>query len=384
MMQTAKKVEHYITEHMDEFLDELRTVVNLESHTYGAPEIKDQCGLYLKYLFEHLGFEVECITCKGVGTHIMGRLGKSDDRVLLVGHYDTVFPIGTTRERPFSMDDSRAYGPGIYDMKGGLISFYFALKALHELDIFPQGREIDFFFNCDEESGSATSKDYIMLLAQQAKAALVAEPGHSGEGYVTSERFGRSVVTIKAIGEAGHAGNRPEYAANPLLTLSEIILYLESLCDKRRGIWYSPVCLHGGDVGATAMTPAEACVVYDIRFLNEALECEANEAISNLDKYAKKVKLEITGGREKPPFSQDARQAPLLARAGKIVEELGYSFMPTRLGGGSDCNFIASVGCPTLCGLGLNGDFLHNPKEYVELGTIPVRVALLAELIRTA
>ena len=131
------------------------------------------------------------------------------------------------------------------------------------------------------------------------------------------------------------------------------------------------------------MTPAEAHVIYDIRYLNEKLEQEVEEVLNNLPTTLKTVKLEVSGGREKPPFAQNEIHAKVYDRAKEIVEELGHTFCPTRLGGGSDCNFTASVGCPSLCGLGLNGDFLHNPKEYILVDTIPDRVALVAELIRT-
>lgn len=382
-MSNSKTIEAFVAQHQDEFLKVLGDVVNLESHTYGAPEVKNQCGLYLKRLFEELGFSVEVIDVGDVGIHITGKYGDSDHKTLLVGHYDTVFPTGTTKERPFSIRDGKAYGPGIYDMKGGLVSFYMAIKTLKALDMMPADREIRFFFNCDEEAGSGTSKDAIMKLAAESDACLVAEPGHDSEGYVTAERFGRSVVTFTAKGEASHAGNRPDYAANPLVELSHLILHLESLCDKKRGIWYSPVSMHGGDVGATAMTPAEASVIYDIRYLNEELGREVEEVLQNIRPTQKNVEIEISGGREKPAFAQSPVHAKVLSRAEEIVAELGYAFHPTRLGGGSDCNFTASVGCPSLCGLGLNGDFLHNPKEYITIDTIPARVALVAELIRT-
>ena len=382
-MGNSKMIEAFVAEHREEFLSVLEKVVNLESHTYAPRDVKNQCGLYLKSLFDGLGFQTSVVDVGETGIHITGRYGSGSQKILLVGHYDTVFPTGTTRERPFSTSGNKAFGPGIYDMKGGLVSFYMAMKALLELGLMPEDKEVTFFFNGDEEAGSGTSKDAIMKLASQSNACLVAEPGHDSEGYVTSERFGRSVVTITAKGVAGHAGNRPDYTANPLLELAYVLPYLESLCDKGRGIWYSPVSMHGGDVGPTAMTPSEAYVIYDIRYLNEELGREVEETLRGLSPKLKGVALEITGGREKPPFAQSEVHAKVFNRAKEIVEELGYEYHPTRLGGGSDCNFTASVGCPSLCGLGLNGDFLHNPQEYVRTDTIPARVALVAELIRT-
>lgn len=379
----SSKIKQYVAQHQQEYLDLLRNLVNLESHTYGKREVKDKCGMYLCSLFQELGFDVECIDAGETGIHLRGKLGNSTRKILLVGHYDTVFPIGTTKERPYSQDAEKAYGPGIYDMKGGLVSFYMAIRALKELDLLPKDREIDFFFNCDEEAGSPTSKAEIMALARQAEVCLVSEPGHDSPGYVTAGRFGRSVVTFTAKGEASHAGNRPDYAANPLVELSHLIIHLEALCDKDKGIWYSPVSLHGGDVGATAMTPATAQVIYDIRYRNEELGSEVERALAALTPVMDTVSIDISGGREKPPFVQGRTNEMLCLQAKKIIEELGCTYAPACLGGGSDANFTASVGCPSLCGLGPNGDFLHNEKEYILLKTIPTRVALVAELIRT-
>lgn len=379
----SRRIAAYVSSHLEEFLAVLQDVVDLESHTYGDRQVKDRCGSYLKELFEGIGFQVEAVDAGEIGFHLSGKLGDHQDKVLLVGHYDTVFPTGTTRERPFSRQGDRAFGPGIFDMKGGLVGFYMAVKALKELDLLPADKEVDFFFNCDEEAGSGTSRERIVALAKQAKACLVAEPGHKGEGYVTAERFGRSVVTVTAHGVAGHAGNRPEYTANPLVELSKVVEELESRCDRSRGIWYSPVSLHGGDRGPTAMTPGDAYVIYDIRYLNEALGQEADAAVNGLCPTQPSVRFEVTGGVEKPPFIQTEESRWLWNRAKEITEEMGHTFLPARLGGGSDANFTAAAGCPTLCGLGLNGDFLHNPKEYVMIDTIPDRVALLAELIRT-
>ncbi len=379
----SRSVAAYVSEHLEEFLTVLRDVVNLESHTYGERQVKDRCGCYLKQLFEGLGFQVEAVDAGEIGFHLSGKLGDHREKLLLIGHYDTVFPTGTTAARPFTRQGDRAYGPGIFDMKGGLVAFYMALKALKELDLLPEDREIDFFFNCDEEAGSGTSRERIEALAKQARACLVAEPGHEGEGYVTAERFGRSVVTITAHGVAGHAGNRPAYTANPLVELSRVVAELERRCDRDRGIWYSPVSLHGGDQGPTAMTPGDARVIYDIRYLNDDLGREAEAAVQGLRPGQGGVQFEITGGVEKPPFIQTEESRWLLDRAREITEEMGYAFRPTRLGGGSDANFTAAAGCPTLCGMGLNGDFLHNPREYIVIHTIPDRVALLAELIRT-
>lgn len=382
-MLQSQKICDYVKANQEEFLQILKEVVNLESHTYGEREVKNKCGQYLKNLFEKIGFEIEIMDVGEIGMHLRGRRGNSKNKILLVGHYDTVFPTGTTQERPFSIRENKAYGPGIFDMKGGLVSYYMGIKALLELKLMPEDKEIDLFFNCDEEAGSGTSKDAIMELASHAKACLVAEPGHKGEGYATVERFGRSVVKITANGMAGHAGNRPEYTANPLIELSRQLLQINDLCEVEKGLYYSAVSMHGGDFGATAMTPESAYLILDIRYQNEELGQKAADSIAALKPTIENMKLEISGGSEKPPFEQNDSCAIVYNRAKEIVEEMGFVFTPKKLGGGSDANFTASTGCGTLCGLGLNGEFLHNPKEFILIDTIPQRVALVAELIRT-
>lgn len=379
----SQKICDYVEARKEEFLCVLEKLVNLESHTYGPKEVKNQCGLYLKELFENIGFEMEAVDVGEIGIHLRGKRGSSEKKILLVGHYDTVFPTGTTKERPFCVKKNKAYGPGIFDMKGGIVSYYMGIKALIELGLMPEDKEIDLFFNCDEEAGSGTSKEHIVKLASKAKACLVAEPGHKGEGYATAERFGRSVVKITAHGIAGHAGNRPDYTANPLIELSRQLLHFDELCEVEKGLYYSAVSMHGGDIDATAMTPESAYLILDIRFQNDELGKKVAMSIDAIKPTMENMTLEVTGGIEKPPFEQNDACAVVYQRAKEIVEEMGYEFAPKKLGGGSDANFTASVGCGTLCGLGLNGEFLHNPKEFIIIDTIPQRVALIAELIRT-
>lgn len=382
-MSQAVKIREYVASRRDDFLEVLGRLVDLESHTYGERDVKDRCAAYLKRLFEGAGATMREIDKGEVGTHLVGSVGSGPRKILLVGHYDTVFPTGTTKDRPFTVRDGRAYGPGVFDMKGGLASYWMAITALRDLGIFPDDRSVELFFNCDEEAGSGTSRAIVEEMARDCAACLVAEPGHSGEGYATIERFGRSVVKITANGVAGHAGNRPDYSANPLLELAAVMQHLEAKSDKSRGIWYSPVSLHAGDAGPTAMTPETAYAWFDIRYADESLGREVDEELRALRPSSESVSFEITGGVEKPPFGPTEANARVRERAKEIVEEMGHTFAPKRLGGGSDGNFTSAVGCGTLDGLGLNGAFLHNPKEYIEIDTIPSRVALVAELIRT-
>lgn len=379
-MSVYQEAVKYTQENLGDFLSRLEKAVNLESFTYGESSVKNLCGVYLKGLFEEAGFEMSKLDCGEVGFHLYGKHGSSDKKILLLGHYDTVFPTGTTQERPYRIDGNRAYGPGIYDMKGGDIALYMAVRFLREKGLL-KNKELDVFLSCDEESGSATSKDFIMDMARSAYACLVAEPGHIGEGYVTSERFGRSVYTLKAHGVAGHAGNHPEYASNPIVELSHHIAKLNTLTKEDGSLTFTAVSVHSGAEGPTAMIPGEGYAIFDIRYDSMDLESQVSTAFLGLTPLLKNMKLELLGGIEKHSIELTEKSRIVYDTAKTIIEEEGYKFLPAKLGGGSDGNFTASVGCSTLDGLGLNGDFLHNPQEYVIIDTIPQRVALLAELI---
>lgn len=380
-MLNSEIIEGYVEKHREEFLEALKNTVNFESHIYGEKEVKNKCGEYLQGIFEAIGFKMNRIDAGEQGFHLFGSLGDYERRVFLVGHYDTVFPTGTTEERPFSIKENKAFGPGIFDMKGGVISFYMAVKALKALDMLPE-TSIDIFLSCDEEGGSITSKDFIIEAAKKCSACLVAEPGHKGLGYVTAERYGRDVYTVTVEGIAGHAGNHPEYAANPLVELSKQLLKIDAMSKVEEGLQYTVVSLHGGDMGATAMIPDKGYLILDIRYSSEALGRQVHEAMHSLMPFDERCSIAVTGGVEKPAITLRDNNRLVYDRAKEICEERGWEFIPKKLGGGSDGNFTAAV-CPTLDGLGLNGEFLHNPKEYVQTDTIPQRVALVAELIRT-
>ena len=374
-------VVKYTENHMDEFLTCLEKTVNYESYTFGDRKTKDQCGEYLKELFSYIGFDMSTLDIGEAGGHIYGKYGNSENKILLLGHYDTVFENGTTKDRPFYTDGIKAYGPGIYDMKGGDIVFYMAMKYLIENSLI-EDKEVDIFISADEEGGSVTSKDFVMEMARKAQACLVAEPGHEGVGYVTSERYGRNVYTLKAHGTAGHAGNHPEYAVNPIVELSHQIVQLDQLTKKDGSLTCTAVSLHSGAVGPTAMIPGEGYAIFDVRYDSKQNKEIVENGFGHLIPFLNGIKLELIGGEEKPQIELTDKSRKPFDTAKEIIEEAGYEFKPTKLGGGSDGNFTSSVGCPTLDGLGLNGDYLHNPKEYIVIDSIPQRVALMAELIR--
>lgn len=380
-MSTVQAMVQKLQDKKQDFLEILEKVVTLESYVYGEREIKNRCGQYLEELFQGIGFETWQIDAGEAGIHICGKYGNGKNRIFLLGHYDTVFEIGTIKHRPFRIEDDYAFGPGIFDMKGGIVAFYMAMKVLLEDKLLPDDTQVTFFFSCDEEGGSITSRKEIEKMAKDADVCLVAEPGHKGEGYITYERYGRDVVTVKAIGVEGHAGHDPQF--NPLIEISRQALYIQEKCRDEKKMFAAIVSMHGGFTNPTARTPEEAYLIADIRYRDAEHGKMAAELIQNLKSTMQGVRLEISGGVEKPALLQGSYSEKACTRTKEIIEEMGFAYLPTCLGGGSDGNFTSGIGCPTIDGLGLNGEFLHNPREYVVVSTIPYRVALIAELIRT-
>jgi glutamate carboxypeptidase len=266
-------------------------------------------------------------------------------------------------------------------MKGGIVVFYMAIKTLQALSLLDQDIEINLILNSDEEAGSGTSKDFSLEKAKTAKACLDTEPGFLSVGSIKAQRYGRAVYKVEAHGIAGHAGNHPDRAVSPIVELSHQIQKLHTLNDFEAGLTISPVSLHSGESGSLAMIPEKAYMYLDVRFSTQELSDKITTIIQNLKPVQEGTRLEITGGLEKPPLELTERNAVLLEEAKSIAAELGFEIEPITCGGGSDGNFTSPV-CATLDGIGLNGDLLHNPGEYVRTDTIPQRVTLVAELIR--
>lgn len=375
------KIIEYVEAHRDEFMDFLLGMVKRESYSYAKKAVKNECGQYIYDHFTELGFNLEKIDAGDFGYHIHGTLGTSKDRVLLVGHYDTVFETGSLENMPCYVKDGKAYGPGIFDMKAGIAVFYMGIKAMKELGIMPD-KTIEVFFNCDEEAGSPTSSAPITECAKTARYALIGEPPYLEKGSVKAERLGRGMYKITAKGIAGHAGNEPWKAASPIVELSKLVEKLDNACEYEKGLYYSVVSFHGGEQFSTAKIPDDAYILVDVRYKDAELMEKGCAFINGLVPENEQVHFEIEGGIEKQPIYQNERNHKLYEKAEEICKSAGVQIIPHVSGGGSDGNFT-STQCATLDGMGLNGKYLHNPKEYVLLETIPFRVGLAAELIRT-
>lgn len=368
-------------ERMNGFLDLLRQAVELESPTYGDKQASDACCRFFQKLYEELGFTVKVIHQPDCGNQCIAEYGDGPESLFLVGHYDTVFPMGTLKTMPWRVEDGKAHGPGALDMKGGFIQCWQALAILRDLGIAPR-KKLRVFFNSDEEAGSPSSHERIMAEARNSVYSLILEPGLKNLGDVKSSRSGRAVYKIIAHGRAAHSGIEPQNAASAILELAHIVPALDALNNPGLNTTVSPTFVTAG-IDNTATIPGEGRLTVDIRSTTAEELTRVCTAIEGLQPAVPGVRLEILGGLEKAPLEHTEPNRALFLRANALARELGFELTGHAIGGGSDGNFTAMAGAVTMDGLGLTGEFSHNEKEYVLLDHIPFRVALLARLIQT-
>jgi len=296
---------------------------------------------------------------------------------LLLGHYDTVYDLGTLKTMPWREKDGRLCGPGVFDMKSGIVQIMYALRALQELcGSLP--RPVTVWLVSDEETGSDTSRVLTEKLASQCAAALVCEPSGPG-GAVKTARKGVGDFVIRVTGHASHAGLDFEKGQSAILELSHQIQAISRLTDLRRGITLNVGVIRGGT--RTNVVAGEAVAEVDLRVARKSDGPMMEHKVKALKPVNRNCQLEIEGGVNRPPLERTKAVAALFATAQKLAQELGFPLDEIAVGGGSDGNFTAGIGVPTLDGLGAVGDGAHAAHEYVLAAELPRRAALLAGLI---
>jgi len=297
---------------------------------------------------------------------------------LVVGHVDTVWPLGSIRQMPTRRDNGRFYGPGAYDMKGGLTQLVYALRALHELVLGPALTPV-IFVNSDEEVGSADSARYVRLLARGAHRALVLEPPAGPEGALKTGRKGVGRFQLAVRGRAAHAGTSPEAGLSAILELSYLIQELFALNDPERGVTVNVGTIDGG-LGPNVVAP-EATAMVDVRAPTQAAASRVTQAIRSLKPNRPGISLSVNGRFGRPPMQRTARNRALCRRAQRLGADLGLDIDEAPVvGGASDANLTSSL-TATLDGLGPVGAGAHAPDEHVLVSALPERAALLALLL---
>ena len=359
---------------MPETISLLEAVVNMDSPTVDKPLV-DRLVHYLGTRFQTLGGSVEYIPAERFGDHLVARFdGASKSRLLILGHTDTVFPAGEVGRRPFRIENDRATGPGVFDMKAGITLIWAALRASG-----PLPRPVTVLLTSDEEMGSPSSRELIEREAGAADAVLVLEPSLPGGGIKTS-RKGVGRFTVMATGRAAHAGIDPSRGINAIEEIAHQIVLLQGMSDGARGTTVTVGVVQGGT--RVNVVPAEAAVEIDVRITSNEEAARITELIRALRPRLPGATLHIRGGINRPPMERTSDTGRLFEIARKIGEELGIRIEEGSTGGASDGNFTAAMGIPTLDGLGPIGDGAHSLEEYVEIASLPERAALIAGLIR--
>jgi glutamate carboxypeptidase len=364
-------------------LETLRAFTLLESpSTEKAPT--DRCGKWLAEQWRKRGARVELLEQKHRGDHLRAEWSGAELRakaqLLVLGHYDTVYPSGTLARMPFRVGGGKAYGPGSFDMKAGIVQALFALDALRESGATVRKRLV-FLWTSDEEIGSESSRKFIEAEARRSDAVFVLEPSLGPRGLLKTSRKGVGEAQLIVHGRASHAGLAPEKGVNAIHELAAQISRIEKWNDHRRGVTINADIVSGGSRANVIADHAEA--TFDLRAWRLADMRALEKRLHSLQPVHRGTKLEIQGGFDRPPLERKHSSA-LFARAKSIARELGFSLGEAAAGGGSDGNFTAALGIPTLDGLGAVGDGAHSVHEHVLINAMPQRAALLAALLSSS
>ena len=303
---------------------------------------------------------------------------KKDRQILALGHSDTVWPLGTLAGMPYREGRGRLWGPGTLDMKGGLAFFIFAMRALRDLDV-PLLRNVMLQVNSDEEVGSETSREWTEEAARRSVAVLVLEPGTGLEGKLKTARKGVGDYTLTVRGKASHAGVDFSNGANAIVEMARQIEKIAGFTRLDRGVTVSAGVVRGGT--RSNVVPAECVAEIDVRAPKARDKAYLERCFGSLKPFDKRCRIELSGGLNRPPMERSAGVRKLFRLASGLAAELGVTLEESSTGGGSDGNFTAALGVPTLDGLGAVGEGAHAVNESILINRIADRTALLAKIV---
>lgn len=362
---------------IDWLLDTTAALVRLESPTTDKAAA-DRCGREIARRLRALGGAVDVVPSRTAGDHLRAVFGDGAGQVLLLGHFDTVWPVGQLERMPLRRDGGRLYGPGVFDMKAGIAVGMLAVSALAELDCRLR-RRVTMLWTADEERGSESSRALVEDEARRSDAVLVLEPAAPGGGVKTG-RKGAGEFELLVRGVAAHAGLEPEKGASAISELAAQIAALDALNDPDRGVTVNVGVAEGGSRPNVVAERARAVVDVRVATAGDAERIQA--AIGALRPRRRGTSLTVRGGFSRPPLERTDAVARLYGLAREVARQLGGDLGEGSVGGGSDGNLTAAVGAPTLDGLGAEGGGAHALHEHVEVDRLPRRAALVAGLIR--
>jgi glutamate carboxypeptidase len=365
----------YLATQLPHMLDTLERWINYDSPTFDKSSV-DAMGRQIADAFAELGASVEPQPQSDYGDHYRIGWGQGERQILLLGHFDTVWPVGEAARRPFTVRDGIATGPGINDMKSGILIGLYALRALVEMGQTPVHRLV-YLLTSDEENGSLSSRKLIETEARLSDCVLVLEPSRYGSLITWRKGIGRFSLEISGI--AAHSGVDPEKGVSAIEEIAHQILRLQAMTALARGTTVNVGMVRGGSrVNVVAASAQAEC---DLRVLTVTEGERMERAILGLTPVLEGTTIKVSGGMNRPPFEESKAGLALYERARVIGERLGIETDRTGTGGGTDGNFTAALGVPTLDGLGAVGEGSHALHEQILVDTLPQRAALLAELV---
>jgi glutamate carboxypeptidase len=375
-------LEHFNV-NQEAILDVIRRLVERETKSREEGAL-NEIAHFVAGQLQEIGGKITLVPQPGYGTHLRADFdfghSLTSPRVLVIGHLDTVWPIGTLAKMPFRLtSEGCAHGPGIFDMKSGIAIAMDGLRTIQRCELATK-HPVTLLLTCDEEIGSRTSRALVEEEARRAVATLVLEPPIKG-GIVKTGRKGIGTLTVRALGRAAHAGLDPAKGVNAIVELAHQTLRLASFNNYDRGVTVSVGVASGGT--ALNVVPAEATAHVDVRFWQPEDGEAVVAAIRGLEPVLPGARLDISGGVNRPPMNRSEKNLGLFEQARRIASEIGFELREQAVGGGSDGNFTSALGVPTLDGLGVDGDGAHADHEHIVLADIPRRATLLTELMRT-
>ncbi|AFJ46357.1 M20 family metallopeptidase [Shimwellia blattae] len=365
---------------LNHYFAELRQLVNVDCGTHTLAGVAEVAGI-MAGLWREQGWQVDKVDLgpqAGPGLLVTNKPGASQYDVLLVGHLDTVFPEGTVAQRPFSQDDTRAYGPGVSDMKSGLLNILWAIRGLapeHQ-----QRLSIAVAMNPDEETGSVHSHQWIGELAKRSRVVLVCEAARA-DGSLVKARKGMAGYHLHFSGVAAHAGNEPEKGRSAITALAQAVLAINALGNPELGTTLNIGVVSGGS--AANVVPDSATAELDVRFWDNNEYQRVNSQLSALCQqgFLDEVTTTLKPVNHKPAMAASADTQGLMALVEQAGQQEGVPVTWQAVGGGSDANHTAALGIPTLDGFGPVGAGFHSPAEYLEIASIEPRIRLLRRVI---
>ena len=365
---------------LPEMLRVLRRFVTSESPSLEKAAADRCCGV-IRREWRTRGARASRIPQKHRGDHLRMTYGENlsqlSGQILVLGHYDTVYRTGTLAKMPFRVSGGRAYGPGIFDMKAGIVQALFALEAVQNAKLRLR-KKLVFLWTSDEEIGSQSSRKLIETEARRSDAVFVLEPSFGPRGLLKTARKGVGQAELSVHGRASHAGLAPEEGINAVHELAAQVTRFEKWNDPRRGVSINADVIEGGS--RTNVIAEQARALLDLRALRLSDVRRIERQLHALRPTLKGAQLKITGGFDRPPL-EHKRCAVLFRRAKFLAKQMNLALGECTVGGGSDGNFTGALGIPTLDGLGAVGDGAHSDHEYILLNSMPARAALLAALL---